>query len=57
MILTDKCLAIATATLLTYGMLLAGTLQPSSAHEGHAALIHPQVQGDTTIGDHTGVSS
>lgn len=57
MILTDKCLAIAIATLLTYGMLLAGTLQPSSPHEGHATLMHPQVQSDTAMGDHAGVSS
>ncbi|SPJ33740.1 alkaline phosphatase [Kushneria phyllosphaerae] len=44
---TDKCLAIACATVMTYGMAFADTSSPES-HQKNSALMHRQAQGDIT---------
>ncbi|REC95606.1 hypothetical protein [Kushneria indalinina] len=51
MMLTDKCLAIAAATLLIYGTVFAGAPSPSNTSEGQTALTQgqPQTQAGTSI--------
>ncbi|WP_445619317.1 hypothetical protein ACUN8C_11365 [Kushneria sp. Sum13] len=52
MMLTDKCLAMACAAFLIYGMIFAGGHSSSSAAEGHYAPMHRQAQGDISLQGH-----
>ncbi len=51
MMLTDKCLAIATATLLIYGMVFTGILPSSGVDADHSSLTPRQAQNDMPRSD------
>ncbi|WP_456269694.1 hypothetical protein M1D97_05245 [Kushneria sp. AK178] len=51
MTLTDKCLAMATATVLIYGMVFAGTSSSSNDTDTHDTPIHHQARDDMSRQD------